>query len=51
MSLAKQAIQNAALREGAISVQFFSRSTVYQFSDGSSLTVNFMNSIVPYVAN
>ena len=40
MNQAQQALKNASLRDGAVTVQFFTRSTVYSFSDGSKLTVN-----------
>ena len=40
MNQAQQALKNANLRDSAVTVQFFTRSTVYSFSDGSKLTVN-----------
>lgn len=40
MSLAQQALENFELVKLAISTQFFTRSSVYDFADGSSLTVN-----------
>jgi hypothetical protein len=40
MNQAQQALKNADLRNDAVDVQFFTRSTVYRFADGSKLTVN-----------
>ena len=40
MNSAQQALLDAGLRDSAVTVQFFTRSTVYSFADGSKLTVN-----------
>ena len=40
MNTAKQALINPDLLIFATDVQFFNRSTVYSFADGSKLTVN-----------
>ncbi len=41
---AQLALVNAALRDSTCTnVQFFTRSTIYTFSDNSRLTVNFMS--------
>ena len=40
MNLAQQALTNHALTSQAVDTQFFTRSTVYRFADGSVLTQN-----------
>lgn len=42
MTQAQQALQNPDLRDStAVRVQFFSRCSIYDFADGSRLTLNF----------
>lgn len=40
MNIARQALTNYELRNTAVDVQFFTRSTIYRFADDSCLTVN-----------
>lgn len=40
MTLAQQVLTNSSICDQATNVQFFTRSTVYDFADGSRLTVN-----------
>lgn len=44
MSLAQRALEMPSWREEAIAVQFHTRSVIYEFEDGSVLTLNLYGS-------